>query len=109
MADPSATMMRAAFRATVQQLGRRVHVTIAQVSQSSAHITRSLESELKPHKSRRRVVAMVSDAVLPYHKGGKELRYQELLKRLAVQADVHMYTMKWWSGPREHIQDGVTY
>jgi glycosyltransferase involved in cell wall biosynthesis len=52
---------------------------------------------------------MVSDAVLPYHKGGKELRYQELLKRLSAQADVHMYTMKWWSGPREHVRDGVTY
>jgi glycosyltransferase involved in cell wall biosynthesis len=70
---------------------------------------RSLGPGLKSHEARRRVVAMVSDSVLPYHQGGKELRYQELLKRLATQADVHMYTMKWWSGPRERIQDGVSY
>ncbi len=90
-------------------VGRYVKVSTAQVSQSSALPQPSTRSELRSPESRRRVVAMVSDAVLPYHKGGKELRYQELLKRLATRADVHMYTMKWWNGPRERIQDGVTY
>ena len=84
-------------------------MSTAQISESSAISRQSLKSNYKSHEARRRVVAMVSDAVLPYHRGGKELRYQELLKRLATQADVHMYTMKWWSGPRERTQDGVTY
>jgi len=57
----------------------------------------------------RRRVAMVCDAVLPYHHGGRELRYRELTRRLAVHADVHMYTMKWWSGPRVRTENGVTF
>lgn len=54
-------------------------------------------------------IALVTDAVAPYHRGGKEERYRELAPRLAVDADVHVYTMRWWSeGPTvEH--DGVTY
>jgi hypothetical protein len=48
----------------------------------------------------RRVVAMVSDAIHPYHRGGKELRYYELTRRLAGRADIHVYTMNWWNGPR---------
>lgn len=47
-----------------------------------------------------RVVAIVSDAIHPYHQGGKELRYHEVSQRLARSADVHVYTMKWWDGPR---------
>ena len=56
-----------------------------------------------------RVVALVSDAVYPYHRGGKELRYYELIRRLADRAEVHVHTMHWWSGPRTRIDDGVTY
>ena len=55
------------------------------------------------------VVALVSDAVYPYHRGGKELRYYELTRRLAARAEVHVHTMHWWSGPRVRIDDGVTY
>jgi glycosyltransferase involved in cell wall biosynthesis len=57
---------------------------------------------------RRRVVAMVSDAIYPYHRGGKELRYHELTQRLADRADVHMYTMHWWRGPRTRAEGLVT-
>jgi glycosyltransferase involved in cell wall biosynthesis len=84
-------------------------MSIAQTDESSVLSARLLDTELESYRVRRRVVAMVCDAVLPYHHGGRELRYQELLKRLAVQADVHMYTMKWWGGPRERIENGVTY
>lgn len=56
-----------------------------------------------------RVVAIVSDAVHPYHRGGKELRYHELTRRLAARGEVHVYTMHWWDGPRVRREDGVTF
>jgi glycosyltransferase involved in cell wall biosynthesis len=44
-------------------------------------------------------IAVVSDSVYPYHKGGKELRYHELLERLPDRGiDVDLYTMHWWDG-----------
>lgn len=46
----------------------------------------------------RQRVAIVSDAIYPYHRGGKELRYHELIRRLSSQADVDIYTMRWWTG-----------
>lgn len=55
------------------------------------------------------VVALVSDAVYPYHRGGKELRYYELVRRLADRAEIHVHTMHWWSGPRVRVDGGVTY
>lgn len=62
---------------------------------------------MKDH--RRQVVAMVSDAIYPYHRGGKELRYHELTRRLADRADVHVYTMHWWKGLRTHTDGMVTF
>ena len=58
---------------------------------------------------RQPVVALVTDAVYPYHRGGKELRYFELARRLTQYADVHVYTMNWWKGPRLRVDDQVTY
>jgi glycosyltransferase involved in cell wall biosynthesis len=56
------------------------------------------------------VIAMVTDAIAPYHRGGKEQRYDELAPRLTRFADVHVYTMKWWRGRRRTTRrDGVTY
>lgn len=54
----------------------------------------------------RPVVAMVTDAVYPYNPGGKEVRYHELTRRLARRADVHVYTMRWWPGPRTRTEAG---
>jgi glycosyltransferase involved in cell wall biosynthesis len=56
-----------------------------------------------------RVVAIVSDAIHPYHRGGKELRYHELTRRLAGRGDIHVYTMQWWNGPRVRQEDGITF
>jgi glycosyltransferase involved in cell wall biosynthesis len=57
----------------------------------------------------RPTVALVVDAVFPYHLGGREVRYHELTRRLAANADVHVFTMHWWPGPRV-ISDGhVTF
>ena len=62
-----------------------------------------------PAADGRRVVALVCEAVLPYHHGGRELRYQELARRIADRADVHVYTMHWWSGPRVQKDNGITF
>jgi glycosyltransferase involved in cell wall biosynthesis len=53
-------------------------------------------------------IAIVSDAVHPYHKGGKEMRIHELTTRLARQGhDVHIYTMQWWEGESTRTENGV--
>jgi uncharacterized membrane protein/glycosyltransferase involved in cell wall biosynthesis len=54
-------------------------------------------------------IAIVTDAVAPYHRGGKERRYQELAPRLNQHADVEVYTMRWWGKKRTAVHDGVTY
>lgn len=58
--------------------------------------------------ARRPRIAMVTDAIAPYHRGGKEQRYIQLSRRIGRRADVHVYTMKWWPGPRVIHEDGVT-
>ena len=57
----------------------------------------------------RPVIAMVTDAIHPYHRGGKEMRYHELSRRLSNYGDVHIYTMNWWGGPRVRSDDAVTF
>ena len=54
-------------------------------------------------------VAIVSDAVYPYHKGGKERRFFEISTRLAKKGhDVHIYCMKWWKSPEKvRFENGV--
>ncbi|HUC01828.1 MAG TPA: glycosyltransferase family 4 protein [Candidatus Paceibacterota bacterium] len=54
-------------------------------------------------------IAIVSDTVYPYFKGGKEKRIHEITTRLAAQGhDVTIYTMKWWSGGNTIKENGVT-
>jgi glycosyltransferase involved in cell wall biosynthesis len=55
------------------------------------------------------VVALVSDAIYPYFRGGKELRYHELAARLSRRADVHIFTMNWWDGPPTRREGHVTF
>jgi glycosyltransferase involved in cell wall biosynthesis len=57
----------------------------------------------------RPVVALVCDVIYPYSHGGRELRYRELLPRLAERAEIHVYTMQWWDGPSTFSDRGVTY
>lgn len=57
----------------------------------------------------RPVVALVSDAIYPYFRGGKEFRYHELSTRLGRRADVHVFTMKWWDGPSTCRDGNVTF
>ena len=56
------------------------------------------------HDKKRIRLAVVSDALLPWHTGGKEARYAQLLPALAQYGvDVSVYTMDWWS-PAPHGQ-----
>lgn len=58
----------------------------------------------------RLTIAVVSDAVLPYSKGGKETRLYHLTTELAkLGHDVHVYTMQWWEGAKVTRHEGVTY
>jgi glycosyltransferase involved in cell wall biosynthesis len=53
-------------------------------------------------------IAFVSDAIYPYNKGGKETRLHEISRSLAnLGYDVHIYCMKWWSGDKHKIEEGV--
>jgi glycosyltransferase involved in cell wall biosynthesis len=56
-----------------------------------------------------RVIALVTDAIAPYHRGGKEQRTQALAPRLARDAEVHVYTMNWWQGPPVRHDGDVVY
>jgi len=61
-------------------------------------------------KSRKKIkIAFVTDAVWPYNKGGKEKRLFDVSTRLAEKGfDVHIYTMKWWSGENIKKENGIT-
>ena len=51
-------------------------------------------------------VAVVTDGLYPWFKGGKEVRFHELLTRVAAKGVVvDIYTMHWWDGPRDR-QEG---
>jgi glycosyltransferase involved in cell wall biosynthesis len=59
---------------------------------------------------RRMRIALVSDAVLPFNKGGKETRIYHLTKVLKQQGfTVDVYTMKWWKGPKDFQYEGIDF
>jgi glycosyltransferase involved in cell wall biosynthesis len=59
--------------------------------------------------NKRLKIAIVSDAIYPYNKGGKEKKFFEVSIRLAKAGyDIHIYTMKWWKGKALHkVENGV--
>lgn len=53
-------------------------------------------------------IIFVSDAIYPYNKGGKEKRLYEISTRLAKYGhEVHIFTMKWWSGEKIIKKDNI--
>ncbi len=53
-------------------------------------------------------IAIVSDAIYPYNKGGKEKRIYEISTRLAKSGhQVTIYCMKWWKGADTRVDEGV--
>ena len=55
-------------------------------------------------------IAIVSDAVYPFNKGGKETRIDEISRRLAARGhDVTIYCMQWWRGGKTMEREGVKF
>lgn len=53
-------------------------------------------------------IAIISDAVYPYNKGGKEKRIFEISTRLAKKGhQVTIYCMHWFKGGNEMVENGV--
>ncbi|HEY4036122.1 MAG TPA: glycosyltransferase family 4 protein [Ktedonobacteraceae bacterium] len=53
-------------------------------------------------------IAIVSDAIYPYNKGGKEKRIYEISTRLAKMGhEVTVYCMKWWKESDARMEEGV--
>ena len=60
-------------------------------------------------KDQKLKIAIVSDAIYPYNKGGKEKRIFEISTKLSQSGhDVHIYCMKWWKGKENRIENGVS-
>lgn len=54
-------------------------------------------------------IVIVSDAIYPYNKGGKEKRIFELSRRyVAAGHKVDVLTMRWWKGPKTIEEHGIT-
>ncbi|MEK7643588.1 MAG: glycosyltransferase [Patescibacteria group bacterium] len=55
-------------------------------------------------------IALVSDAVYPFSKGGKEKRLFGIATRLVKEGyDVTIYCMQWWRGSKTIEKDGIRY
>jgi glycosyltransferase involved in cell wall biosynthesis len=59
--------------------------------------------------AKRLVVALVVDTIHPYSKGGREIRYHEYARRLPERVELHVFTMRWWDGPRVRVDGAVTF
>jgi len=53
-------------------------------------------------------IGLVYDALYPYVTGGAEKRYRELAARLAERHEVHYLTWRFWDGPDQIVEDGIT-
>jgi len=61
------------------------------------------------NRSKDKKIAIVSDSIYPFNKGGKEKRLYDITNHLAAQGyDVTIYCMKWWDGPQTIQENGVT-
>ena len=54
-------------------------------------------------------VAVVSDAVKPFHDGGKETRIDEIITRLSPALDIEVHTMRWWEAGDTTTVGGIRY
>ena len=59
--------------------------------------------------TRRPVIAMVSDSILPYHRGGKELRYHEVDAATGPRRRRPRLHDALVGGPATRTADGVTF
>ena len=55
-------------------------------------------------------IAIVSDAIYPFNKGGKETRLHDISTRLVKDGyQVTIYCMQWWKGGKTLMRDGVRF
>jgi glycosyltransferase involved in cell wall biosynthesis len=55
-------------------------------------------------------IAIVSDAIYQFNKGGKEKRIYDITRRLAESgSDITVYCMKWWEGEKSIVKDNVKF
>jgi len=55
-------------------------------------------------------IAVVSDAIYQFNKGGKEKRLYDITRRLAESGcDITVYCMKWWKGGESITEDKVKF
>jgi glycosyltransferase involved in cell wall biosynthesis len=54
-------------------------------------------------------LAVVSDAVRPFHDGGKETRIDEIIRRLSADVDIEVHTMRWWGSGRKATVQGIRH
>ena len=53
-------------------------------------------------------IGFVLDAIYPFSIGGRERRLWEIARRLGLNGiEVHIYTMKWWTGGKTLNVDGI--
>ncbi len=52
-------------------------------------------------------IAYISDVIYPYVKGGAEKRIYEMGTRLASHDEIHVFGVKWWTGPSDIELDGI--
>jgi glycosyltransferase involved in cell wall biosynthesis len=112
LTEPS---IRSAIQHVIQTPSRLESMGAYSRSYAEAHFSWSLrvsqlekiyEDLLAPQKKK---IAVVSDAIYPFNKGGKEKRLYDITTRLAAQGyEVTIYCMKWWKGEDVIVEDGVT-
>ncbi|WGI17590.1 glycosyltransferase family 4 protein [Methanonatronarchaeum sp. AMET-Sl] len=53
-------------------------------------------------------IAYITDVMYPWVIGGAQKRIWEIARRLTKNHDIHIYTMKWWDGPKTITKNEVT-
>lgn len=53
-------------------------------------------------------IAIISDTLYPFVKGGADKRYHEIAKYLVAQGhEVHVFTLRWWGDEKSIVRDGM--
>jgi glycosyltransferase involved in cell wall biosynthesis len=82
-----------------------LHLRRSDSTLKSETISTSVAAEQSKQRCR---IGFVSDAIYPFSIGGRERRLWEIARRLGMSGiEVHIYTMKWWSGGKTLTVDGV--
>jgi len=111
--NPTGTSLQQAIREIIQ--GNNLLAAMSEYStryaQTNFSWQRAISQLEKIYDSLlvKKKIAIISDAVYPFSKGGKEKRIYDITTRLAREGhDVTIYCMQWWKGQKTIVQNGVT-